>query len=148
MVNVSTASEEYVFMAGYHDVPRTAAVTTHANYACYFKYDRASNGDFLSAVIDDGAAETEYVMDGGGGRTTAAVADATFMKLKIIVDPVADTAKFYVNDVLKYTETANNPVNGTTPMASSVRFVKTVGTTARVAKLVWLRNAMIYTTPI
>lgn len=119
--NLSTASEEYYCRFGFSNA---TSITTDPVNGVFFKYDRATDGDFWSINTADNASRTKTVL------SSAVVAD-TWYKLRIVVNADASAVEFYINDTFVGLMAANIPKTAGREVGFLTGIAKTAGTTAR-----------------
>ena len=123
--NLSTASEEFVVDIGWHD-----AVSTDPTDGIYFRYDRATAGDFWRIAAA-----------GGGTRTystsSQAVGDGTYSWLVFVTNSDWTSVSYFHKSTSSDTWTslgtitdANIPTAGEFALPQ-VKIIKTAGTTQR-----------------
>lgn len=118
---LSTAAQEYVATFGWID---NVAVGDHVD-GVYFKYDRASAGDFWRACTSTNSIATRVT-------TSVAVANVgSFDTFRIVTARAAANAQFYINDVLVATISTTMPVGAGRSTGLGAKMYKTNGSTSR-----------------
>lgn len=118
---LSTSAEEYILRIGMTDVSNNS---TDPSNGVFFKYDRATNGNFWELVTRNAGTSTSTV-------TAIPVAANTYYKLKIWTNAAGTSVKFYIDDVLAGTHTTNIPTGTSKTVSQCWQMIKTNGTTLR-----------------
>jgi hypothetical protein len=125
--DLSTAGEEYDFHFGLKDSSVSAGAPTNG---IYFVYDRNSSVNWRTVTKSGGSATTT--------TTGTAVAEDSWIRLKIEINAAGNTVTFYINGTATgTTHSANIP---STAMGLCADILKSAGTTARVFYVDWLSH--------
>jgi hypothetical protein len=117
---LSTAAQEYRVSFGWLDNPGSGDEVD----GVYFEYDRATAGDFWRICTSNNSVRTKTT-------TSTAVANLTTFSRFRIETQRANSASFYIDDVLVGTISTNLPTGAGRMTGWGIKIVKSVGTTAR-----------------
>ena len=126
VTTLSTLAERFQLIVGFFDVQNAANQVD----AAAFVYDEGgvSTGSAASAnwqtLCSQASTRTFFT-------TANAVAAATWVNLKIIVNAAASQVDFYINDVLIKSETQNIPSGSGRELGFGWLLIKSIGSTAR-----------------
>lgn len=115
---LSNATDEYSFDVGFHDAASTSATPVEG---IWFQYDRLTSTNWICKNAN-GTSTTSTT-------TSTAVANSTWIDLKIIVSAANSSVSFYINGSLVATHTTNIST-GTGVIKPVYRNIKSAGTTA------------------
>lgn len=123
---LSTAAEEFRIAFGFHDdaVSNTDAPTD----AAYFRYNRATDGNFWTLVTRSNSVESKVV--------SAAPVTTSWVNLRILV-PTSDRVIWYVNGSPVGTLRTNIPTGSGRQTQMVLKAFKTAGTTSRSVFVDW-----------
>lgn len=147
----TTSTEESRIFLGLAD--NVASNSAYPTDGVYFMYDSQNNGDFWSVSLAKAGSATEYVADGAGGRTTAAVTAGvdTFARFTFKVDAANETVSFWINGSLVADETdiavTNMPDTISNLAGPGLLVQKLVGTSNQALYFDYIKMAYIYNTP-
>lgn len=154
---LSTSTQEYVLVEGLVDDPTSGGNFTDG---CGFAYDRAGSmtdpgtgdatgtpGDFWQIWCASNGTRTGYILntttvaEDSFARVSSSVSAGSWYRLKIVMEGTTK-ARFYINNIEVGRITTNIP-SGTTRAAGVYNMLlKTVGTTARLFQIDWIRVAV------
>lgn len=127
VTTLSTVAQRYQLVVGFFDVQTAVNQVDGA----YFLYDEGgvSTSSVASANWQT-ACVANSVRTGSIFQTSNAVAAATWVNLKIIVNSAASQVDFYINGVLVRSETQNIPSGAGRELGFGWLLIKSIGTTA------------------
>jgi hypothetical protein len=121
-INVlSTVSERFVVVIGYHDSPSTSDATD----GCYFRYSDDVNGGRWQAITRSNSVETGTNTDTGVSPSAA-----TFQRFTIEVNAAGTQVTYYINGTQVAQHSANIPTGSGRQSTWCTGIRKTVGGTA------------------
>lgn len=132
---LSTSGERYYFTAGWF-----SNLTAAPNDGYYFRYDESVSPNFFAVVVNNSTGAA-------GVDTGVAVATNSFQKLRIDVDEVNASVKFYVAGTLTNTITTNLPAS-TRNYGLGVNIRKSVGNTSRSCDMDYIGYWTLMTTTV
>lgn len=119
---LSTVAEEFSLYHGFGD-----SIIGDQTDGTYFKYNRLTSVNWLACTASGGVrTETD---------TGIPVTATTWIRLRVVVNPLATAAYFYINNVLVATNIANLPAGVNTGAVQSI--IKSAGLTSRVLWVDW-----------
>jgi hypothetical protein len=133
---LSNGTERYQFVAGFID-----KFTAEPADGFYFRYDDSVSANWYCVTANNSARTAT--------DSTVAVATNTFQKLRIEVDEIAGTAKFYIDDVLKITTSSSSNFPGSgRDHGPGLGIRKSIGTTSRTAEVDYYGYWSLMTTTV
>lgn len=132
---LSTNVQEYVLRQGLH----TSLNATDPQNGIYFKYDRATTGDFWVITTRQTSTSTDTT-------TAIPVVAGQWYHFKIVANAAGTSVSFYIDGALVGggPHTTNIPTGTGKLINPAHQMYKTVGTTARVMYLDWVYCKYIY----
>ncbi len=116
---LSDGADRYLVHVGFHD-----SLTAVATDGCYFRYSDDINGGKWQAVCVSNGVET--VAD-----TNVLAAVSTVKKFRVVINPLATSAAFYIDGVLVATIATNIPSSNGRQTSYLTQIRKTIGLNAR-----------------
>ena len=133
---LSTGTERYQFVAGY-----ISSFTAEPGDGFYFRYDDSVSANWYCVTANNSSRTAT--------DSTVAVATNTFQKLRIEIDEIAGTAKFYIDDVLKVTTSSSTNFPGSArDHGPGFNMRKSVGTTSRTVDVDYFGYWSLMTTTV
>jgi len=132
---LSTSTDEYVFRFGFMDSSTAGSGTD----GVFFEYSRPTSVNWRIRCLSNSIATN---------MTSSTAVSTSWTRLKIVVNAAGTSASFFING----TEVANSPITTNIPVGAgrelsiAAYIVKSVGTTARTAKLDYVAFDMDLTT--
>lgn len=139
--SLSDVSNPFECWVGLHDNSGIGDATDGIG----FGYDETNHGDFWVPYVVGGGTVTDLVLDGGGGRETAAVTADTWTRLGFACESDASSVEFFVNGVSKGTISTNIPVGGETT-GLLIKIEKTTGASQRFWRADYAYLAQVFDT--
>ncbi len=130
--DISTVSVEYSVVCG-----NTEQLTAFAD-GIYFLYDRLNSGVNWRAVTRSASTSTNT-------DTGVAVAEDTWVKLRIEINAAGTSVGFYINDVLVATNTTNIPAVAIAPMLKMLKSAGSGGGSNRNVYVDYFRHYQRFT---
>lgn len=121
---LSTAIEEYQLCFGFGDTNNADQVD-----GVYFRYDRTANVNWLLCAANNSTRTAT--------ASSVAVAAASWVRLKIVVNATGTSASFYINGAYAGAVTTNIPTAGGRELGAIHASVKSAGATGRYFAVDW-----------
>lgn len=129
---LSTVGEEYIIRIGFLDSP-----SADAGDGAYFIYDRLTSVNWIMGTAQSSTRTAT--------ASSTAVAENTWLRLKVVVNAAGTLATYYVDGVSIGTVSTNIPGAGQN-LGYGAHIVKSAGTTARTMETDWYRVLISLTT--
>lgn len=133
---LSTALQEFIVYFGWMDMQGAAGTGTDG---VFFRYNRTVSTNWVMDAIQGGTLTST--------ATSTAVTAAQWYKLAIEVNAAGTLVTFYIDGISVGTIATNIPTGSTNQCGLGHKVEKTVGTTARVAYVDWVKLFHSWTTP-